>query len=149
MTDDCYACRMTAQGAALPPREAVIVENGWRLAHAFNSSLEGWLVVQPTRHVRSLDELTAAEAETLGALLRRVSMALAEVLGCSKTYVMSFAEAEGFSHLHVHMVPRMNWFTVDQVGTKVFAFLGGPEAGWVAEQRRDDLAVELRAALKT
>lgn len=147
MTDDCFACSHAARTASLPPREAVIVEGGWRVAHAFNSSLAGWLVVLPLRHVTSMDELTETEAETLGSILRRTSRALTTVVGSAKAYVMFFAEAEGFAHLHVHVVPRMEWFAPDQVGPRVFAFLGGPESDWVTEHDRDELALRLRAAL--
>ena len=58
---------------------------GWRVAHDFNTSLPGWLILVPTRHVESLDELTAAEADTLGLLLRQASIALKTVTGCRKT----------------------------------------------------------------
>jgi len=147
MSASCFACSQSAQLPSLPPREAVIVEGGWRVAHAFNSALEGWLVVLPLRHVTSMDELTPQEAEALGSLLRRTSRALTTVLGSTKAYVMFFAEAEGFAHLHVHVVPRMPWFTHDQLGPRVFTFLGGPESDWVPEQDMDDLALRLRAAL--
>jgi hypothetical protein len=41
----------------------------------------------------------------------------------------------------------MEWFTQDQLGPRVFAFLGGPESEWVTERDMDDLALRLRAAL--
>jgi diadenosine tetraphosphate (Ap4A) HIT family hydrolase len=147
MTDNCFSCSQATELASLPIREAVIVEGGWRVAHAFNSALAGWLVIVPLRHVTSMDELTATEAESLGSLLRRTSRALTTVVGSTKAYVMFFAEAEGFAHLHVHVVPRMEWFTHEQLGPRVFAFLGGPEADWVTEHERDELALRLRAAL--
>ena len=143
----CFACSQVAQLPSLPPREAVIVEDGWRVAHAFNSALEGWLVVLPLRHVTSMDELTSTEAEALGSILRRASRALTTVVGSAKAYFMFFAEADGFAHLHVHVVPRMEWFTHDQLGPRVFAFLGGPESEWVSENDMDDLALRLRATL--
>jgi hypothetical protein len=48
----------------------VYVGPGWRIAHAFGTSLPGWLVVVPRRHVIVLDELTAEEAADLGPPLR-------------------------------------------------------------------------------
>jgi diadenosine tetraphosphate (Ap4A) HIT family hydrolase len=147
MSTNCFSCSQVAQMPSLPPREAVIVEDGWRVAHAFNSALEGWLVVLPLRHVTSMDELTSPEAEALGSILRRASRALTTVVGSAKAYFMLFAEADGFAHLHVHVVPRMEWFTHDQLGPRVFAFLGGPEPEWVSEHDMDDLALRLRAAL--
>jgi diadenosine tetraphosphate (Ap4A) HIT family hydrolase len=94
-----------------------------------------------------MDELTPTEAEALGSILRRTSRALTTVVGSTKAYFMFFAEADGFAHLHVHVVPRMEWFTQDQLGPRVFAFLGGPESEWVTEHDRDDLALRLRAQL--
>jgi diadenosine tetraphosphate (Ap4A) HIT family hydrolase len=72
---------------------------------------------------------------------------LTTVVGSAKAYVMFFAEADGFAHLHVHVVPRMEWFTHDQLGPRVFAFLGGPQSEWVTEPDMDALALRLRAAL--
>jgi diadenosine tetraphosphate (Ap4A) HIT family hydrolase len=94
-----------------------------------------------------MDDLTPTEAETLGSILRRTSRALTSVVGSAKAYFMFFAEADGFAHLHVHVVPRMEWFTHDQLGPRVFTFLGGPQSEWVTEPEMDALALRLRAAL--
>jgi diadenosine tetraphosphate (Ap4A) HIT family hydrolase len=97
--------------ADLPPRDRVYVGPRWRVAHAFGTSLPGWLVVLPRRHVTALVELTPSEAADLGPLLREVSSALCRVTGCEKTYVALFAEAEGFSHVHFHVIPAMPAWT--------------------------------------
>jgi diadenosine tetraphosphate (Ap4A) HIT family hydrolase len=120
-------------------------EPGWRVAHAFNSSLAGWLVVLPTRHVESVDELTATESEVLGRLLRQASRALRTVTGCLKTYVMMFAEAEGFSHVHFHVVPRMSDFPEDRRGANVFAYLKEEP---LSVARRDEISIQLRNAFE-
>lgn len=140
--DSCYACVQSGPNA--PFRERFVRDGGWRVAHDFNSSLEGWLILAPLRHVHSLDQLTAAEATTLGDLLSKASIALKAVLGCQKTYVMLFAEAEGFAHLHVHVVPRMPDQPDDRRGPAVFGYLtdGHP----VSEERRDEICAALLAA---
>jgi diadenosine tetraphosphate (Ap4A) HIT family hydrolase len=102
---DCLSCINSAR-LDLPPRERVHVGSRWRVAHAFGTSLPGWLVVLPRRHVIALDELTPAEAADLGPLLTDLTSALREVVCCDKTYVALFAEAEGFQHVHFHVVPR-------------------------------------------
>ena len=55
----CYSC---AQEAAddVAPHERLLVTEHWRVAHAFDSSLPGWLVVLPRRHLLSLVELERA-----------------------------------------------------------------------------------------
>ncbi len=149
-TDDflagCFACEQQG-GLALPPRDDVLHTEHWRVAHAFNSTLPGWLVLLPTRHVTSFTQLTAAAADELGGLVRRLSAALETVTGCVKTYLMQFSEAEGFSHLHLHLVPRMPNHPEDVRGPKVFAYLADDEARWLPTTERDSVALAVRAAL--
>jgi len=149
VTDGCYPCSMNARNESLPPRESLVVGDSWRVAHAFDSALPGWLVVMPLRHVGALEELSEAEAAPLGSLLWRASSALRSVTGATKSYLMFFAEADGFSHLHIHVVPRMSSFTPDQIGPRVFDFLGRARPEWVSAEDQDALALELRAAMTT
>ncbi|GAA1131517.1 HIT family protein [Nocardioides aquiterrae] len=142
----CYPCDQQAR-TDLPPREDVVHTEHWRVAHAFDSSLPGWLVLLPTRHVRSFTDLAPAAADELGGLVRRLSVALESVTGCVKTYLMQFSEAEGFSHLHLHLVPRMADQPESARGPRVFAYLGADEQQRVAEAERDAIALRLRAAL--
>jgi len=110
----CYSCDQAAL-ADPPPRESILRTEHWRVAHAFGTSLPGWLVVVPLRHVLALDEL---------------------------------AEAEGFGHVHFHVVPRMASFADDERGPNVFTFLGRPEAEWVPERERDRIALAVLDAVE-
>ena len=142
MTAECYVCSQSAR-PDLPVRDRIWAVPGWRIAHDFNTSLPGWLIVVPTRHVESLVELTADESEKMGRLLHEASVALKKVTGCRKTYVMLFAEKEGFTHVHFHVVPRMDNFPDDRVGPGVFAYLRETP---LTEDRRDQLATEIRSS---
>lgn len=143
---DCVVCRDNAAAESLPPRERVYIGDGWRVAHAW-SALPGWLVVAPLRHVVRLSELERGEADALGPLLRAASTALETVTGGVKTYVMLFAEAEGFAHVHFHVVPRMADFGPDDVGPRVMKFIAAPEDEWLPEAERDRLALAIRDEL--
>ena len=138
----CYSCEHETVTDP-PPRDAVVVTAYWRVAHAFNSSLPGWLVIVPRRHVTALDELEDAELVELGLLQGRVSAALRSVLGCTKTYSALFAEAEGFAHLHVHLVPRMPDQPVERRGPAVFGYLAGDDC--VSEDEMDRIGREVGA----
>ena len=144
----CLSCAGNAAPADLPPRERVYVGPTWRVAHAFGTSLPGWLVVVPRRHVIALDELTAAEAADLGPLLRALTAAMRAVLGCSKTYVALFAEAEGFEHVHFHVVPRGPDLDPALRGPRVFGHMGGDPAGQVSAEEMDQVAVSIGQALR-
>lgn len=142
----CYSCDQLA-AASVPPREDVIHTGHWRVAHAFNSTLRGWLVLLPTRHVTSFTGLTPDAADELGGLVHRLSAALEAVTGCVKTYLMQFSEAEGFSHLHLHLVPRHADHPEETQGPRVFAYMTDDQAQWLPATERDTIALSLRAAL--
>jgi diadenosine tetraphosphate (Ap4A) HIT family hydrolase len=99
----------------------------WDLVHSYNTALPGWLVLVARRHIEAIDELTDDEAIELGRLVRRVSIALREVTGCIKTYVVQFAEHEDHPHVHFHIVPRMENQPEDRRSVKVFKYLSVPE----------------------
>ncbi len=147
MAEDCMPCAGWRRVGSLPPSEAVLVGDHWRVAHAFNTTLPGWLVLLPRRHVTALDQLELPEIGELGPVLRSLTAALRAVVGCEKTYVMLFAEQEKFGHVHFHVVPRMGDLAADHQGPRIFHYLSQPEAEWLSESERDDLARRLQAAL--
>ena len=144
----CVSCAFETR-PDVPPRERVYLGPRWRVAHAFGTALPGWLVVLPRRHVVALDELTRTEAADLGPLLREITSALRRVTGCEKTYVALFAEAEGFSHVHFHVIPRMAGLEAELRGPRVFGLLGGDPARHVPDAAMDKIAASLTAALPT
>ncbi len=145
---DCFVCSENAR-ADLPPRERIVVTDHWRVAHAFDTTLPGWLVLDAREHVTALDELPAAAHTELGELLGRLSAALRAETGCAKTYVMAFSEADGFDHLHVHLVPRLPDLPDDARGPAVFRYLGPDAEGTqVREDERDAIALRLAARMR-
>ncbi|MEV8349696.1 HIT family protein [Streptomyces niveus] len=146
-TPDCYACGKEAEFDDLSPRECVVHDQHWRVAHSFNTALPGWLVLLPRRHVAAVHDLTDAEAAALGVWQVKLSQALRTVTGCAKTYVVQFAEAEGFAHVHFHIVPRMADLQPEHRGPGVFELLRRPEQERVTADQADQLAHVLRTQL--
>lgn len=147
MTEYCLVCDRNARMDALPPREVVAFDEHWRVAHAFGTGTPGWLVLAPRRHVTAVAGLTDAEAAALGAWQVRLSRALHAVTGCGKTYIAQFAEAEGFAHVHFHIVPRADDLPAGLRGPRVFALLGRAPEDDLDEARRDGLALAIRRHL--
>jgi diadenosine tetraphosphate (Ap4A) HIT family hydrolase len=145
---DCYTCAREAEGDLAPLRERIAADDLWRVGHAFNSALPGWLVLVPRRHVTAIADLTDAEARSLGTWQVRVSRALRQALGCQKTYVAQFAEAEGFSHVHFHIVPRPPDLPDELRGPRIFQLLGAADRPHVSEDGMNQLVVELAARLQ-
>lgn len=121
----------------------------WDIVHSYNTALPGWLVIVARRHIEALHELTPDEAAELGALIRGVSVALREVTGCLKTYVVQFAEAAEHPHVHFHVVPRMAGQPEEYRSTRVFAYLGVPEEERVDEERMNEIAARIRPLLQS
>ncbi|MEW1890668.1 HIT domain-containing protein [Streptomyces sp. IBSBF 3010] len=147
-TSDCYTCGKEADFDNLPPRERVDHDQHWRVAHALNTAVPGWLVLLPRRHVTAVHHLTDAEASALGIWQVKLSRALRSMTGCVKTYVAQFAEAEGFAHVHFHVVPRMADLPSAHRGPGVFELLRRPEQERVTTEEADRVAHVLRALLQ-
>jgi diadenosine tetraphosphate (Ap4A) HIT family hydrolase len=141
----CLPCSGNAQLGSLPPRELITADAHWRVAHAFNTALPGWLVVLARRHVTSIADITEVEAASLGRCLVRVSAALRDVLGCPRTYVAQFAEA--VPHVHFHVLPRAADLPADLVGPGVFRLLGAPGPDRVPDDEQDRIALAVREKL--
>lgn len=150
--DDDAGCRTCAlvrrrDAGDAPPWDNILRTPAWDVVHAYDTSLEGWLVLVARRHVTALAELTADEAAALGLLMVCVSRALHETLGCAKTYAAQFAEHPDHPHVHVHLVARPVDHPAHLRGPRVFGALGVEPAAVVPEDRRDDLAARLQIAL--
>ena len=144
----CYTCRQNANRAKLPVRDRVFDDGVWRVAHAFDSALQGWLVVVPLRHTTGLHELNEAEELGLGPLLRRLTAALVSVTGCRKTYVILLAEAPGFEHVHFHVVPRAPELPSGLRGTGIFEYLKRPKEEQLPAQEMDKVGAEIARLLE-
>ncbi len=147
----CKTCELIARrDAGLAPLwDNILRTPYWDVVHSYNTSLPGWLVLVARRHIEAIDELTEEEAVELGQLVRRVSIALREVTGCVKTYVMQFAEQAEHPHVHFHIVPRMADQPEDRRGGQVFGYLGVAEEERVPEETLTALAAQIQSILLT
>jgi diadenosine tetraphosphate (Ap4A) HIT family hydrolase len=117
------------------------------VVHSYNTALPGWLVLVIRRHIGAIDEMTEDEAVELGSLIRRVSVALKEVTGCVKTYVIQFAEMAEHPHVHFHIVPRMADQPEERRSTKIFRYLGVPVEERVSSAKMNEIAVKVQHIL--
>lgn len=84
----------------------VILDDGlWFVSHHTGPYTDpGELIIKTRRHCESLSELTQAEAEALGPLLRSAVTALERVVVADRIYAVSFNER--IRHLHFLLLPR-------------------------------------------
>jgi diadenosine tetraphosphate (Ap4A) HIT family hydrolase len=143
---DCHTCELVRRRDAgnAPMWDSIHRTPYWDVVHAYNTALPGWLCLVARRHIAAIDELTAEEAIEMGQLIRQISLALKEITGCVKTYVVQFAEAPGHQHVHFHIVPRMRDQPEDHKGPDIFKYLGVPEDDRISEAVMNQIALEVR-----
>lgn len=145
----CKSCELITrrnQGNA-PLWDCIYRTALWDVAHCYETSLPGWLVLIVRRHIASLDELTVSEAGELGQLIRDTSSAIKAVTGCIKTYVIQFAESPAHPHVHFHIIPRMANLPENDRSTQIFKYLGVPEEESVSEEVMNGIGEKVRAIL--
>ena len=100
----CSACVEVAGHVAAPG--GVIVDDGlWYVSHHTGPFTDvGELIVKTRRHCESLAELTPAEANALGPVLRAGVRALERVVVAERIYAVSFNER--IRHVHFLLLPR-------------------------------------------
>jgi len=146
---ECKTCAMVAQrdeGTA-PLWDNIYRSDYWDVVHSYNTSIAGWIVLVPQRHCQAVADLSTEEAVECGLLLQRVSLAMAEVTGCVKTYVMQFAEHSLHLHVHFHVVPHMADQPPEKRSYRVLNFTGLPEEERVSEAEMNEIAARMSEIL--
>src|SRR5450755_96539 len=148
--DRCVTCELISRRDSdqAPLWDSIYRTPYWDVAHANSTDLYGWLVLIARRHIAAIDDLTEDEAIELGRLIREISIALKELTGCIKTYVIQFAEHPEHQHVHFHIVPRMNDLPEHERGVGVFKHLGVPVEQRVSETKMDEIAIGIRRYLQ-
>jgi diadenosine tetraphosphate (Ap4A) HIT family hydrolase len=146
---DCLTCEFVTRrdAGSAPLWDSIVRTPYWDVVHSYNTSLLGWIVLVIRRHIAAIDEMTEDEAVELGKLMRQVSVILKEETGCTKTYVVQFAEAKEHPHVHFHVIARMPDQPDDHKGPNIFKYLGVAEADRVSEAAMTDLALRIRRKL--
>ncbi|HLY26957.1 MAG TPA: HIT family protein [Aggregatilineales bacterium] len=146
---ECKACqRITRRDEdTVPLWDCIYRARACDVVHCDSTSILGWLIIIPRRHLAAIDEMTEAEAIEVGRLIRAVSIALKHVLDCEKTYVSQFAEAPGYQHVHFHVIPRAKDLPEDRKGANIFKNLGLPPEKRLDETTMNDISARILSHL--
>ena len=144
----CELVRRRDRGEA-PPWDEIWRTPSWDVVHCDGTAIEGWLVLACREHRSSLADLSDTEAAALGPLLKLVSAALHDVVGCEKTYAVQFAEHPEHPHVHVHVIARPPGLADALKGPRIFDRAGLPEDECVPVDRMNELAAGIAAFIAT
>jgi diadenosine tetraphosphate (Ap4A) HIT family hydrolase len=146
---DCYSCELVVRrdGGTAPLWDNIFRTQYWDVVHHFDTELPGWLVLVARRHIATVAELSEAEASEMGLLIRDVSVALKQVTGCLKTYVLQFADHPQHPHVHVHIAPRMKDQPDTRRGPQIMAYTGVAEGNRIDETTMNRIGKQIRQQL--
>lgn len=120
---DCYTCLSNSGERRISPGPTIYEGKYWFVEHAYPVGLKGWLVLVLKRHLEALHELSAEEFRELADLQHRTVSILHQELGCQKEYLACYAEAEGFSHVHIHVTAKPHGLLNELRGPAIFRML--------------------------
>ena len=114
MDDDCKICSQNNNQAELASR--LIWQNDeWLLLHHREPyPLNGWLLLQPKRHIQGVAYFNDREASDYGFITKAVSKTLQDVLHVPKVYLIAFGES--IAHMHLHFIPRFEQMASQYLG---------------------------------
>jgi diadenosine tetraphosphate (Ap4A) HIT family hydrolase len=130
-TTDCYVCRKH-RGEVSTPGGAVYEDDLFYSGHAEiregqTQAYLGYLMLEPRRHARGVENLDPHEAARLGPLLGYLARALRESEGAERVYV--FVIGEHVPHLHIHLVARYLGAPREYWGPRVDEWPAAPHGG--------------------
>lgn len=120
---DCYTCLSISGERRISPGPTIYEGEHWIVEHAYPCGMVGWLVLVLKRHAEALHELSKEEFSELTELQYKTARLLHSELNSTKEYLVCFAEAAHFNHIHFHIIPRANTLPVELRGTGIFSML--------------------------
>jgi len=119
----CLTCLNLSGERRISPGPYIYEGTHWIVDHAYPTTHLGWLVILPKRHIEALHELSREEFRELAEIQYKLVQVMHMDSAVQKEYMMCFAEGEGFSHVHIHLVPKPANLPAELKGPRIFALL--------------------------
>lgn len=124
---ECYTCRSISGEKRISPGPFIYEGTHWLVDHAYPVLHTGWLVLVTRRHVEALHELSREEFAELATIQYALAQVMSQFEQTQKEYMMCFAEAEHFAHIHIHFVRKPEDLPAEQRGPRIFAWIAVDE----------------------
>lgn len=103
---ECLSCALT--NGIIEPDGGLVIETEYFHAHQDVAyPIKGLIILASKRHIKSFDELSAAERMDYINTLSKIREAQRKVLGIEHVYY--FYNEDTTHHFHTWMVPRYEW----------------------------------------
>lgn len=125
---DCLSCLNISGKRRISPGPILYESSCWIVDHAYPTTHLGWLVIVLKRHAEALHELSKEEFQELADIQYKLVQVMHMDNTVEKEYMMCFAEAEQFHHIHIHVVPKPASLPTELKGPRIFALLSVDKA---------------------
>lgn len=122
-TEICLPCLSISGEQRISPAPFIHEGTYWIVDHAYPTTMKGWLVIVPRRHVYALHELSKEEFTELAEIQYKLAQVMHSYPHIQKEYMMCFAESEQFHHVHIHFVGKPHDLPAELLGPRIFAAL--------------------------
>ena len=146
---ECVVCQSLQGIKRISPGPFIYEGQYWMVDHAYPTSLKGWLVIVPKKHVEALHELSHAEFRELADIQFRLAQVMQSRASIEKEYMMCFAEAEHFHHVHIHFIAKPKDLPQEAKGPGIFSYLKVDQQSAVPPDEIKALSEELKEILRT
>jgi len=116
----CKSCMSNKGTKRISPAIPIYKGKYWIVEHAYPCGMKGWLVMLPKRHVESLHELSDSENREFGVIFPKIIKILHKETDSEKEYIFQIAKAQGFKHIHFHIVSKDRKLPEKYEGVKIF-----------------------------
>lgn len=117
---ECLTCLNISGSQRISPGPYIYKGTYWIVDHAYPTTHLGWLVILPKHHIEALHELSREEFQELAEIQYKLVQVMHMDGAVQKEYMMCFAEGEGFSHVHIHLVPKPADLPAELKGPRIF-----------------------------
>ena len=146
---ECRVCQSLEGIERISPGPFIYEGQYWLVDHAYPTSLKGWLVIVPKRHVEALHELSHEEFRELADIQYRLAHVMQSRASIEKEYMMCFSEGEHFHHVHIHFVAKPGDLPQEAKGPRIFSYLKDDQQSAVPPDEIKALSEELKELLST
>ncbi|MGZ3610267.1 MAG: HIT domain-containing protein [Ktedonobacteraceae bacterium] len=144
---ECLSC-LSLQGIQrISPGPYIYEGRLWVVDHAYPTSLKGWLIIVLKRHLEALHDMTHEEFRELADIQYWLAQVMRSRASIEKEYMMCFAEAEHFHHVHIHFVAKPIDLPQEARGPRIFSYLNVDQSSAVPPDEIKALCEELKEAL--
>jgi diadenosine tetraphosphate (Ap4A) HIT family hydrolase len=137
---DCFICKVQ-DALEGEPVGAIFEGKHFVVEHApLNLSRAGTVIVESRRHLLDFAEMTPAESEELGSVLKRLVPAVKATTGAHRVYFLALMERA--PHFHLWLVPKKKGGALKGV-----AYLARPAAAPASRRAAEAISEKIRKRL--